>query len=47
MTTSPLPKTLTYFPHFTARKVQAIPGGVPVGIPDSLAASATRYLALP
>lgn len=39
-------KTLTYLPNFTARKVQAVPGGLPEGVPDSLAAWATRYLAL-
>lgn len=39
-------KTLTYLPNFTARKVQAVPGGLPEDVPDSLAAWATRYLAL-
>jgi integrase len=39
-------KTLTYLPNFTARKVQAIPGGLPADVPDSLAAWTTRYLAL-
>ncbi len=46
MTASALPKTLTHLPNFTARKVQAIPGGLPADVPDSLAAWATRYLAL-
>jgi integrase len=46
MKTSPLPKTLAYLPNFTARKVQAIPGGLAEDVPDSLAAWATRYLAL-
>jgi integrase len=39
-------KSLTYLPNFTARKVQAIPGGLPEDVPDALAAWATRYLAL-
>jgi integrase len=39
-------KTLTYLPNVTARKVQAVPGGLPEDVPDSLAAWATRYLAL-
>src|SRR5215207_6296537 len=39
-------KTLTYLPNFTARKVQAVPGGLSEDVPDSLAAWATRYLAL-
>src|SRR5688500_17967714 len=39
-------KALLYLPNFTARKVQAIPGGLPADVPDSLAAWATRYLAL-
>jgi hypothetical protein len=39
-------KTLAYLPNFTARKVQAVPGGLPEDVPDSLAAWATRYLAL-
>src|SRR5688572_21316860 len=39
-------KDLLYLPNFTARKVQAIPGGLPQDVPDSLAAWATRYLAL-
>src|SRR4029450_3402171 len=39
-------KTLACLPNFTARKVQAIPGGLPADVPDSLAAWATRYLAL-
>jgi integrase len=43
---SALPKTLVYLPNFTARKVQAISGGPPADVPDSLAAWATRYLAL-
>ena len=46
MTGSSLPKTLAYLPNFTARKVQAIPGGLAEDVPDSLAAWATRYLAL-
>ena len=40
------PKALAYLPNVTARKVQAIPGGLPADVPDSLAAWATRYLAL-
>jgi hypothetical protein len=40
------PKPLAYLPNFTARKVQAVPGGLPADVPDSLAAWATRYLAL-
>src|SRR5262245_3065680 len=39
-------KPLTYLPNVTARKVQAVPGGLPADVPDSLAAWATRYLAL-
>ena len=39
-------KILAYLPNFTARKVQAIPGGLPADVPDALAAWATRYLAL-
>ena len=39
-------KTLTYLPNFTARKVRAVPGGLPADVPDSLTAWATRYLAL-
>jgi integrase len=39
-------KTLTYLPNFTARKVRVAPGGLPQDVPDSLAAWATRYLAL-
>jgi integrase len=39
-------KALTYLPNFTARKVQAVPGGLPADVRDSLAAWATRYLAL-
>lgn len=46
MPVSPLPRTLTHLPNFTARKVQAIPGGLAEDVPDSLAAWATRYLAL-
>ena len=46
MTHSSLPKTLSHFPNFTARKVRAVPGGVSEDVPDSLAAWATRYLAL-
>src|SRR4051812_12330355 len=46
MSRSVLAKPLAYLPNFTARKVQAIPGGLPAGLPDSLAAWATRYLAL-
>ena len=46
MTGSSSPKTLAYLPNFTARKVQTIPGGLPEDVPDSLAAWATRYLAL-
>ena len=46
MTQSSLPKTLTHLPNFTARKVQAIPGGLASDVPDSLPAWATRYLAL-
>src|SRR5215203_3244599 len=39
-------KTLTYLPNVTARKVRAVPGGLAEDVPDSLAAWATRYLAL-
>ena len=39
-------KPLAYLPHVTARKVQAIPGGLAADVPDSLTAWATRYLAL-
>src|SRR5688500_15714155 len=39
-------KALLYLPNFTARKVRAVPGGLPTDVPDSLAAWATRYLAL-
>ena len=46
MSGSALAKHLTNLPNFTARKVQAVPGGVPADVPDSLAAWATRYLAL-
>src|SRR5688500_1568261 len=46
MTQSSLPKTLSYLPNFTARKVQAIPGVLPADVADSLAAWATRFLAL-
>jgi integrase len=35
-----------YLPNFTARKAQAVPGGVAADVPDSLAAWAARYLAL-
>ncbi len=35
-----------YLPNFTARKVQALPGGLAEEVPDSLAAWATRYLTL-
>lgn len=46
MSGSNLSKTLAYLPNVTARKVQAIPGGLATDVPDSLAAWATRYLAL-
>jgi integrase len=46
MTASSLPKTLVHLPSFTARKVQAVPTGLPEQVPDSLTAWATRYLAL-
>src|SRR5215213_549099 len=46
MSRSPSPKPLSYLPNFTARKVQALPGGLADDSPDSLAAWATRYLAL-
>jgi integrase len=46
MTGSSLPKTPTYLPSFTARKVQALPTGLPERVPDSLTGWATRYLAL-
>ena len=46
MAGSSSPKALAYLPNFTARKVRAIPGGLPADVPDSLAAWATRYLAL-
>jgi integrase len=39
-------KDLVYLPNVTARKVQAVPGGLPADVPDSLTAWATRYLAL-
>jgi integrase len=39
-------KPLVYLPNVTARKVQAIPGGLSEDVPDALAAWATRYLAL-
>src|SRR5947208_9681464 len=39
-------KPLTHLPNFTARKVQAVPSCLPEDVPDSLAAWATRYLAL-
>src|SRR5215211_5632489 len=46
MTRSALPKAMTHRPNVTARKVRAIPGGSAEDVPDSLAAWATRYLAL-
>src|SRR5215208_673583 len=46
MSGSALSKSLAYLPNFTARKVQAVPGGLSADVPDSLAAWATRYLAL-
>ena len=46
MTASASSKTLVYLPNFTARKVQTVPGGLAEDVPDSLAAWATRYLAL-
>ena len=46
MTGSEPTKTLAHLPNFTARKVRAVPGGLPADVPDSLAAWATRYLAL-
>ena len=46
MTASSLPKSLAYLPNFTARKVQAVPTGLPEQVADSLTAWATRYLAL-
>ena len=46
MTASSPSKALAYLPNFTARKVQAVPGGIAEDVPDSLAAWATRYLAL-
>ena len=46
MTGSAPTKTLAHLPDFTARKVRAVPGGLPADVPDSLAAWATRYLAL-
>lgn len=46
MTRSALPKALAHLPNFTARKVRAVPGGSVEDVPDSLAAWATRYLAL-
>ena len=46
MSGSTLAKDLTYLPNFTARKVQAVPGGLPEDVPDSVAVWATRYLAL-
>ncbi|HEY7115846.1 MAG TPA: tyrosine-type recombinase/integrase [Tepidisphaeraceae bacterium] len=39
-------KPLTYLPNFTARKAPAVPSALPADVPDSLAAWATRYLAL-
>jgi integrase len=46
MTQSPVPKTPIYLPNFTSRKVKTLPGGLAEDVPDSLAAWATRYLAL-
>jgi integrase len=46
MSRSTASKDLAYLPNFTARKVQAVPGGLPADVPDSLAAWETRYLAL-
>jgi hypothetical protein len=46
MTGSSSPKTPARLPNVTARKVRAVPGGLPADVPDSLAAWATRYLAL-
>jgi len=46
MTQSSSHNALAYLPNLTARKVQAIPVGLLADIPDSLAAWATRYLAL-
>lgn len=46
MTGSSLPRTLAYLPNFTTRNVQAIPSGLRAEVADSLAAWATRYLAL-
>lgn len=46
MAQSSSPKALAYLPNVTARKVRAISGGLPEDVPDSLAAWATRYLAL-
>ena len=46
MTQASSPKALAYLPNFTARKVQAIPVGLLADVPDSLAAWATRYLAI-
>ncbi len=46
MNSSASAKTLVYLPNFTARKVYAVPGGPSEDVPDSLAARATRYLAL-
>src|SRR3954470_20207419 len=46
MSSSNPARDLLYLPNFTARKVQAVPVGLPEDVPDSLAAWATRYLAL-
>src|SRR5215211_8115857 len=46
MSRSASAKPLAYLPNFTARKVQGVPGGLSQDVPDSLAAWATRYLAL-
>ena len=45
--THPKPTTTrSYLANFTARKVNVLPGGLVEEVPDSLAAWATRYLAL-
>lgn len=46
MTQPDLTPTRNYLANFTARKVQLLPGGPLEDLPDSLAAWATRYLAL-
>jgi integrase len=46
MTQASSSKTLAHLPNFTARKVRTVLGGLPEDVPDSLAAWATRYLAL-